>query len=301
MRTIIIFGASGFIGKKLIQLLKSDFKIIAVSRRRKSGNSVEWVRMRRNEYHFLLPHFEAAEGIINLAGENVGSRWTEEKKAAIRESRLDIDATIVQAFKACTNKPKFLFQGSSMGVYGYSRTDKVIREKDPLGRHGFLTRVSQEHESLFQQLENQTRVIYLRTGLVLGNEGGAFPKLSTAFKYYVGGKLGNGKQWNSWIHIDDEIAAIRFLIDHKDASGAFNLTAPNPVQQKELARTMGKVLGKPSFIPAPAFMLRMLLGEMSREMLLSGLNIIPQRLLDEGFKFQYELVEEALKDLHEKQ
>lgn len=296
-RKIIIFGGTGFIGKHLISELSRDYEIIVVSRSRRELAGVQTVRLRKNDYRTLLPYFEDVYGVINLAGENVGRPWSKELKSRIRDSRIDTDTSIIQLFHACTNKPKFIFQGSSIGVYGQSRTNQIITENDQTGRHGFLTRVANEHEKMFHQLEKLTRVVYLRTGIVLGADGGALPKMAMPFKLFLGGKLGNGKQWNSWIHIKDEVRAIRFLIEAEDARGPYNLTAPQPVQQKVLAKTLGKIMNKPSFMTAPAFMLRLALGEMADEMLLGGLNIIPQRLQQAGFVFQFESLEKALGDL----
>lgn len=296
-KRIVIFGGTGFIGKHLINELSGDYNIIVVSRSRRELAGVQTVRLRKNDYRALLPYFEDVYGVINLAGENVGRRWSKELKVKIRDSRIDIDTAIVQLFNACTNKPKFIFQGSNIGVYGLSRTQQIITEKDQKGKHGFLTRVANEHEKMFHQLEKHTRVVYLRTGIVLGTDGGALPKMAMPFKLFLGGKLGNGKQWNSWIHIRDEVRAIRFLIEAEDARGPYNLCAPQPVQQKVLAKTLGKIMNKPSFMTAPAFVLRLVLGEMADEMLLNGLNIIPQRLQHAGFIFEFESLEKALNDL----
>ena len=247
----------------------------------------------------LVPFFEEAEGIVNLAGENVSGRWTQEKKREIESSRLKVDRLILNTFDIANHNIRFVIQGSGMGVYGFSRSEIEIDESSILGRHGFLTKVGKEHEKSLRPLQDKTRLIFLRTGLVLDEEEGALPQLAKAFKYNLGGSMGSGKQWNSWIHIKDEVQAIKFLIESKTSSGAYNLTAPNAVRQAEFANILGKNLNKSSFLKKPSFLLRMMLGEMADELILKGLNIKPKRLLEEGFTFRFNTLEEALNDIYQ--
>ncbi len=155
------------------------------------------------------------------------------------------------------------------------------------------------HEVTFHQLESLARVVYIRTGLVLDSDDGALPKITMPFKFFVGGRIGNGNQWSSWIHIEDEVRAIRFLIENKNSHGIYNLTAPNPVKQKKFASQIGVALKRPSYLPKPAFGLRMFMGAMADELLLNGLKVVPKRLLDDGFKFNFETIDEALSDIYD--
>lgn len=305
MKKIIIFGGSGFIGRHLLNELGEGYEIALMSRNPANLTADLPKAIRPHKIDFarpkkLYPYFEQADGIINLAGESVAGRWTEAKKLEIENSRIKIDRVILNTFNDTKNNIKFIIQGSGMGVYGLSRNEFRIDETSKLGKHGFLTRIGLTHEKTLAPLQDKTRVIFLRTGLVLDGEEGALPKMASAFKSGFGGPMGNGKQWNSWIHIKDEVCAIKFLIENQNASGAYNLTAPNPVKQKEFATILGAALNKPAFLKKPAFLLKMMMGEMADELLLKGLHVLPKRLLDEGFKFQFNTLEEAFKDIYKK-
>lgn len=303
MRRIIIFGGSGFIGRHLIKELGDSYEFIIPSRnpnaveRRSTGN-IKAIKLDFFDYKFLIPYFEQADGIVNLLGENVSGRWTRSKKRAIERSRLDADRLIVKTFTTSNQNIKFLIQGSGMGVYGFSRTKIEIDESSQLGRHGFLTKVGKNHEKAFALLEGKTRLIHIRTGLVLDREESALPQMANVFQHNLGGTMGSGKQWNSWIHIKDEVRAIKFLIENETSRGAYNLTAPNAVRQKDFSKLLGKVLNKPAYFKKPAFLLRLMLGQMADELLLKGLNIKPFRLLEEGFTFRFNTLEEALIDIY---
>lgn len=303
MKKVIIFGGSGFIGKHLVEELKDDYKIIVISRCQRTvakqlKGSIDVERLRTGDLTKLSNLMEGAEAVINLAGENVGGRWTRKKMESIRKSRLDVDNIIVRAIRNTNKKPEVLIQGSAIGIYGLSRDNIDITEKTALGQRGFLTKVTISHENTFMQLEKLMRVVYIRTGMVLDAKKGALPKIAAPFRWFIGGKLGSGKQWNSWIHIVDETRAIRFLIENKSGHGAYNLTAPNPIKQKYLATEIGHTLNRPSFLPTPAFLLRFMFGKMADELLLNGLKILPERLIESGFKFNFETINTALSDIY---
>ena len=303
MKKIIIFGGSGFIGRHLIEELKDDFEIVVISRRPRTiskelGEGIIVERLRSRDVTKISEQFEGAAAVVNLAGENLVGRWNKKKMAKIKKSRLDVDNIIVRAFRGTEDKPKVLIQGSGMGIYGLSRNTIDVTEETPKGQRGFLTKVAASHEETFNQLEKLSRVIYLRTGLVLDSNEGALPRIAMPFKLFVGGKLGNGNQWNSWIHINDEVRAIKFLIENENSRGVYNLTAPNPVSQKQLAAQIGKTLKRPTYLPKPAFGLRMFMGVMADELLLNGLKVVPKRLIDDGFKFNFETIESALTDIY---
>lgn len=302
MERIVVFGGTGFIGKNLIRELGSDYEIVVISRQKRTaqkafGNNVTVERLRRTEIDKIKELIDGCKAVINLAGENVGSRWSETKKDKIRDSRLDVDSIIVRAIRLSKVKPKVLVQGSAIGVYGFSRIDKELTEDSSLGQRGFLPKVAKSHEEAVKQLESTLRVVYARTGMVLGKDGGAMPKLMLQYKFMVGGRLGNGKQWNSWIHIVDEVRAIKFLMENENCNGAYNLTAPVPVTNNEFSKSLAKTMKKPNFAIAPGFILKLVFGSMARELLLSGVKVLPKRLISDGFKFRFNTIDESFDDI----
>ena len=305
MKRIAIFGGSGFIGSHLVRELKDDYRITILSRnpdKVKSLNheSVEIVKFDYSDPDLLIPLFEISDIIINLAGVNVGARWTESTKKAIRSSRLDTDKLIVEAFGACVDKPEVIIQGSGMGVYGFDPSDEEVTEKSPLGTSGFLTEVGIAHEEVLEPLKDKTRLIHLRTGLVLHGKEGSLPKMAASFKMFLGGPMGSGRQWTSWIHIKDEVRAIRFLMENEKTSGPFNLTAPGPVRNSDFSAALGKAMHRPSWLHTPTAFLHMIMKDMADELLLGGLKIVPERLLEAGFRFRFKHIEEALNELYQK-
>jgi uncharacterized protein (TIGR01777 family) len=302
MEKVVIFGGTGFIGRHLIDELKNDYEVIVISRhkhstQKKLGDKVRVERLRKSDISKMTDAANGAKAIVNLAGENVGSKWTNSKMDRIQTSRAEIDSIVVRVIRATEKPPEVLIQGSAIGIYGYSRTNEDITEETSNGQRGFLPKLAITHEDAVKQVSSLLRLVFIRTGMVLGNEGGALPKMVKQFNSYVGGKMGDGKQWYSWIHIKDEVRAIRFLIESKEAKGAYNLTAPNPVRNEKFASALGSTLGKPSFLPSPSLILRLILGSMANELLLSGVKVLPGRLLDAGFKFDYSNIDNALEDL----
>lgn len=239
---------------------------------------------------------DAGTTIVHLAGAGVADeRWTPSRKREIRDSRVVSGGAVLAAIREAPAKPRALLQSSAVGYYG-PRGDETVDENEPPGTT-FLAKVCVEWEESTRAVEEQgIRRALLRTGLVLTPEGGALGKMLLPAKFGANGPLGSGRQGFPWIHLEDEIEAIRFLIDREDAAGPFNLTAPNPPTQAEFARALGRVIHRPSFLPAPAFALRLALGEMA-DMLLSGHRVVPKRLLELGYKFRFPDLEGALKDL----
>lgn len=301
--SVIVIGATGFIGKALCaHLAEKGYEIIALSRNPAKGEDILGTKAKVIQWdgqssRGWLNHAQTALAIVNLAGENLASgRWTDEKKQAILQSRLDAGRAVVETIRLAQARPKVLVQASAIGFYG-PRQDEVVDESFPSGE-GFLSEVARRWESSTQEVEaKKVRRVIIRTGIVLGKEGGALPRLIKPFRFFAGGPLGNGKQWISWIYLEDEVRAILFLIEREDLSGVFNLTAPHPLPQTDFARILGKFLKRPSWLPVPGFLLRLLLGDMAEEMLLSGQRVAPARLLDAGFRFLYPEPEPALKDI----
>ncbi|MHC4529307.1 MAG: TIGR01777 family oxidoreductase, partial [Planctomycetota bacterium] len=234
---VIITGATGFIGTALCRELHKDHELIALSRnadkaKQALGSMATVTQWNAKTLDGWEETVNSASVVINLSGENIASgRWTKSKKTKILRSRLDATKAIVEAIKQADNKPQLLVQPSAIGYYG-DRGDEILDENYPTGT-GFLADVCRQWERTIQPLENSgIRLITIRLGPVLGTEGGMIPKVLPAFRFFLGGHPGSGKQWLSWVHIDDVITAIRFLIENTDSQGVFNLTSPNPILAK---------------------------------------------------------------------
>ncbi len=223
-------------------------------------------------------------------------RWTPGRKRGIRGSRINAGRAVVEAIEDAETKPAVLIQSSAVGYYGPRGDDEPVTEESGKGRD-FLSDVCVEWEESTKAVEKKgVRRAIIRTGVVLSAKGGALPRQMLPFKFYAGGPLGSGKQWFPWIHLADEVAAIRFLIENEDAKGVFNLAAPNPVTNAQFSKALGTAMGRPSALPAPGFAFKLAFGEAST-ILLEGQRAVPQRLQEAGFAFQFETVEKALKDL----
>jgi hypothetical protein len=263
-----------------------------------SADEIQWDAAQgfADEEQAKLENFDA---VVHLAGDNVASEnWSEEKKRKIRESRTVGTRVLVDALKKCENPPKILVSASAIGFYG-NRGDEILTEDSAKGV-GFFPDVCDEWEQESQKAtEFGARVVNPRIGVVLAKDGGALEKMLTPFKFGVGGTVGSGKQWMSWIAIADLIKIIHFALEKDDLSGAINATAPNPATNEEFTKTLGKVLSRPTILPVPAFGIKLLFGEMGERLLLEGCRVIPKRLQDAGFEFQFTNLEDAMKHVLE--
>lgn len=290
---ILITGATGLIGTALQKDLKEKgYEVLLASRSEPKGeNDVQW----SIEDGFAEPEkLEGLDAVVHLAGESVsGLRWTDDKKKAIRDSRVIGTRTMVKALSQLKNRPKVLVAASATGFYG-ERGDEELTESSTAG-DTFLAEVAKEWEGEARRAEDAgIRTVLLRTGIVLSKDGGALGAMLLPFKLGVGGVVGSGKQWMSWISLDDQISAINFAIENENIRGAVNAVAPNPVTNEEFTKTMGEVLYRPTFLPLPEFVVSMALGEMGDALLLSSTRVLPKRLEDAGFKFQYPELKQAL-------
>ncbi|MCL4861705.1 MAG: TIGR01777 family oxidoreductase [Caldilineaceae bacterium] len=298
---VIIAGGTGLIGRPLAAVLISEgHEVVVLSRNPVTTKNMptgvtltEWDGASAAGWGHLA---DGAGALINLAGEGIADgRWSEERKARILNSRVQAGEAMVQAIEQASAKPSVLIQASAVGYYG-PRGDEVVTEASSPGSD-YLARVcfAWEASSAAASKLGVRRPI-LRTGIVFSNDGGAFPKMLLPFRLFAGGPIGSGKQWYPWIHIDDEVRAILFLLNHGEADGPFNLAAPEPLTNKELAQVIGKVMGRPAFFPTPGFAMQAIFGEMAT-VLLDGQRAAPERLQALGFTFNYPTAEAALRAL----
>lgn len=292
-RTVAITGGTGMIGSALTWLLRTG------------GHTVRWISRRPEvargdigwnpETGTLDPRAMAGvDAVVHLAGANVGERWTPEHRKEILESRVAGTRTLVAAMRAMTKPPEVLVSASAVGYYGDTGAN-MIDESAGKGS-GFLADVcaAWEAESI-PASESGIRVALARTGIVLSPSGGALAKMLPAFQFGVGGPLGSGTQWMSWISLDDEVGALHYLLMDQNARGIFNLTGPAPVTNAEFGRALGDVLHRPAVLPVPGFALKALFGEMAQSTILDGQRVLPTRLQGSGFRFQHSSLESALR------
>lgn len=294
----LIPGGSGMIGTALTRNLLADgHEVVILSRSSQTkvpagARLVQWDAQTSQGWASEL---NGADAVVNLAGATLDHRWTEGYKKIAWDSRENAGKAITAAVEQVEQKPRVVIQSSAVGYYG-PRDDQPVTEDTPPG-DDFLASICAAWEASSKGVEEHgVRRAIIRSGVVLSTEGGALPKLALAMKLFAGGPLGSGKQYMSWIHIDDEVKAIRALIDNESASGPFNLTAPNPHTNREFVKTLGKVMKRPSFMPAPAFAIKLVFGEMST-VVLDGQRVLPTCLQEMGFEFKYGELEAAFREL----
>jgi len=292
---VLITGASGLLGQALQKsFAEKGYEMLLASRKEpKDASHIQW----SIEDGFTDPEkLEGVDVVVHLAGENVsGFRWTDEKKKAIRDSRVLGTRNVVDAISKLKDKPKTFIASSAIGFYG-ERGNEECTESSAAGDN-FLAGVSKEWEAESRRAEDAgIRTVLLRTGIVLSKEGGALATMLTPFNLGVGGVVGSGKQWMSWISLDDEIAIINFAIENENIRGAVNAVAPNPVTNEVFTKTLGEVLYRPTFLPLPEFVVGMVFGEMGDALLLASTKVLPKRLEDAGFEFKYPNLKEAIEN-----
>jgi uncharacterized protein (TIGR01777 family) len=297
---VLISGGTGFIGRALSKrLLAEGDRVTVLSRSPEKAQVLEGVQVEPWDGLTLgawADRIDETDAVLNLAGENIGTiPWSPARKQQIIDSRVKTGKLLVEAIRLAGRKPAVLLQPSAIGHYGFS-FDRTMTEKSPPG-NDFLARVTLLWEGATQGVEVLgVRRVVTRSGLILDRREGVLPRMLLPFRLFVGGRVGSGRQWYSWIHIQDEVDAMLVLLKNDMARGPYNLTAPNPVTNAEFARTLGRVVGRPAWLPTPAFGLKAVLGEMS-SLVLTGQRVIPERLSGLGFKYRFETLEPALRDL----
>ena len=297
---ILITGGTGFVGTQLTARLIQEGNEVTILTRSVKGSKapspgISYLQGDPTQKGPWQESIKNHDAIINLAGASIFSKWTEAYKKLIIESRMTTTRNLVEGIPAHSDKKMTLFSTSAVGYYGF-HGDEELAEESPPG-NDFLARLAVEWETeAFKAKERGARVVITRFGIVLGEKGGALGQMIPLFKKFIGGPIGNGRQWFSWVHIKDLAEAFVFLTKHPEISGPVNLCSPNPLRNKDLAKALGKALHRPSFMPAPGFMIKLVLGEFG-SVILEGQRVIPRRLLDSGFAFQYPDIDKALQNL----
>jgi uncharacterized protein (TIGR01777 family) len=292
---VLISGGTGFLGTALVRALRQQgHDITVLSRRPKGPGEALWTGAADDT---LAARIERTDAVVNLAGESIaGGRWTRARKEAILRSRVDGTNALACAIATAKHPPSVFLSGSAVGYYG-PRDGTVLDERSPAGSD-FLARVCVEWERSAAQAAARTRLVTLRTGLVLEKDGGALPQMARPIWWGVGGPLGTGAQFLSWIHLQDWVGMALWAIARESVSGPLNLTAPAPVTNVELTRVLARELHRPAFLRAPVFALRLVLGEMADALLLGGQRVIPKKATAEGYSFRFSQLAPALHEIY---
>lgn len=295
---IVIAGGSGFIGKRLTRfLIKEGHEVVILTRWSKTSSDgaayVDWLK-EGTKPERIIKH---ADVFVNLAGVSINDgRWATKHQRQIYHSRMTATGELIRIIAALPQKPYALINASAIGVYP-SSLEAVYTEESTERADDFLGKTVSDWENIAKQVEGYgVRTAFMRFGVVLGAEEGALPLMALPYKFYAGGTVGTGKQWVSWIHVEDVVRAIDFAMNHEHLFGPINITSPAPVRMKEFGQTIGSVLKRPHWFPVPSFVMKAVLGQKSK-LVLEGQKVLPKVLMEEGFEFVYPRLEEALEDL----
>jgi len=295
---VAITGASGLIGSALAKLLRErGNEVVAVTRSPTPATTdIGWDPQQGFEPADVL---SGCDAVVNLAGESINGRWTARKKARIMDSRLHATEAVVAGIAAAHPRPSVLINGSAIGLYGDAGDEELDEHSAP--GETFLAEVTSRWEAAARRVEvvdgAPVRLCLARFGVVLAGTGGALPEMLTPFRLGLGGKIGSGRQWMSWIHVSDAAEALLFMLDNPEASGPYNVVAPNPARNRDFSKTLGAVLGRPTIVRVPKLGVRLGLGEMGQALLLDGQRAVPARLLSAGFVFGFPELRAALDNL----
>lgn len=298
MQHVFITGGTGFIGSRLShRLIDEGFVLTVLTRDQSRAKTILPERVNLLESIEGLKDQAPVDAIINLAGEPLADRrWNEARKKLFYSSRVGLTENLFQYFSTATSLPAVLISGSAIGYYGPKGDDRLTESATPTPC--FSSDLCQAWESAACRFEKLgVRVCRIRTGIVLGSGGGALKAMLPAFKLGLGGPIGNGRQWMSWIHVNDMVEVLLAAIKNSGLEGPINATAPEPVTNREFSKTLGKVLSRPAILPMPAIAVRVLFGEMADELLLAGQRVVPEKLIQHGFRFSYPALEPALRSV----
>jgi hypothetical protein len=287
---VLITGGTGFVGQALVDALLNRCDQPIVVSRRAAPPAVGWDAVDRE--------VDRADAVIHLAGEPIAEgRWTPARLERIRSSRVEGTARIARAIERASRKPRVFVSGSAVGIYGMRDDDTELDEGAPPADDVLARIVVAWEDAAAAARSSGVRVVHPRTGVVLGRSGGALPKMAEPFRWFVGGAIGTGRQWVSWIHLYDVVRALLHIVDCEAVVGPVNVVSPLPVTMETLARSIASTLGRPGVVRVPAFALRFVLGDGLAQMLLTGHRVLPRKLLESGFVFDFPRVEEACADL----
>ena len=297
---VVIIGGKGMIGQALAnELARHEHQVTILTRSPVKNQSagkafLQWDGQDDKKLALLL---NGQEAVVNLAGESIGKkRWTKKQKSLILSSRVEPGNALVKALASLKSGPRILLQASAVGFYGPG--EEECDETSASGKD-WLASICQQWEGVLAILDPKIiRLIKMRSGIVLSRAGGVLAQMALPVRFFAGGPIGNGRQWISWIHIQDEIRAMRFLLEHNECEGVYNLSAPNPIRNFEMEKSIARALQRPYWLPIPAFALKVALGEMST-LVLEGQRVLPVKLLQAGFNFEYDNIEVALKELYQ--
>ncbi len=295
-KRILVTGGTGFIGKVLCpELLNRDYSLTVFSRQSPDDVRSACGRVETVQDLDQLSGHPGFDAVINLAGEGIADkRWSDKRKQQLRDSRIGVTERLVRVIRSWETPPKALVSGSAVGFYGNQGSAEVTEDTPP--NDEFTHRLCRDWEQAAQALEDDgVRVCLSRTGVVAGPGGGFLARMLPPFKFGLGGRLGDGQQYMPWVHRDDVVGALIWMLESEQAAGPYNVVSPNPVTNSEFTRCLGNVLGRPTLFPAPAPVLKVALGEMSL-LLLTGQKAIPSKLQAQGYSFQFPELREALQD-----
>ena len=290
---VVVAGGTGFLGTALVTQLRTDgHEVTVLTRHARRADQYEWSPY--GPHSGWVHVLEGADAVINLAGAPIAMRWTAAHKREMWNSRLRSTRTLIAATRSVRRAPAIFINASAIGTYG-DRGDEMLTEDSTSGS-GFLASMGAAWEKETLSAPPRTRVVLLRTGIVLEQDGGALPRMALPFRFFAGGPLGSGQQYVSWIHRDDWTAMVSWALTSEGVSGPLNVTAPHPVTNLAFARTLGRVLRRPAFLPAPAFALRAVLGEMA-DVVVTGQRVLPAKAHALGFEFSHPELEGALRSI----
>ncbi|MCU5486252.1 TIGR01777 family oxidoreductase [Bacillus cereus] len=294
---IAISGGTGFIGKYLSTFfVQKGYTVYILTRKKTTETSdpkLQYVQWTPDLQTFPLSSIDV---VINLAGESINSRWTKKQKKAILNSRIQTTKGLIKQLQALHKKPHTFINASAIGYYGTSEVESFTEQQETPGNDFLAETVFLWEQEAAKACSLGIRTIYTRFGVVLGADGGALPKMLLPYQFYIGGTIGSGKQWLSWIHIDDVVRMMDFIIHKKEIDGPLNMTAPTPIRMKEFGKTIAAARRKPHWLPVPSFMLHALLGEMSI-LVLEGQHVLPSKAIKHGYQYTFPAIDHALQNI----
>ena len=294
---IAISGGTGFIGTYLSTFFIQKGHMVYILTRNKttetSDPNLQYVQWTPNLQTFPLSSIDV---VINLAGESINSRWTKKQKKAIVNSRIQTTKGLIKQLQTLSIKPHTFINASAIGYYGTSETESFTEQHETPGDDFLANTVCSWEQEASKARSLGIRTVYARFGVVLSADGEALPKILLPYKLYIGGKIGTGNQWLSWIHIDDVVRLIDFIIHKKEIDGPLNITAPEPIRMKEFGETIATIMKKPHWLPVPSFILHALLGEMSI-LVLEGQHVLPSKAIEHGYQYTFPTIDHALQNI----